>query len=122
MKTPTARFTVIMLGCGLAGCLLGMPVSTVTAGESGSAPRKTSPGLRMLEELQTVITDLAEEAKPSVVSIFPIQATGRSREAGERMPNSTGSGSGVIVDGVGHIITNNHVVGGRRGSRSTSLR
>ncbi|MEZ4285019.1 MAG: trypsin-like peptidase domain-containing protein [Nitrospira sp.] len=111
MKTPTARFTVIMLGCGLAGCLLGMPVSTVTAGESGSAPRKTSPGLRMLEELQTVITDLAEEAKPSVVSIFPIQATGRSREAGERMPNSTGSGSGVIVDGVGHIITNNHVVG-----------
>lgn len=111
MKTPTALSTVTMLGVGLAGLLLGMPVSTVTAGDSGSAPRKTSPGLRMLEELQTVITDLAEEAKPSVVSIFPIQVTGRSRETGERVPNSTGSGSGVIVDAVGHIITNNHVVG-----------
>lgn len=111
MKTPTALSTVTMLGFGLAGLLLGMPVSTVTAGDSGSAPRKTSPGLRMLEELQTVITDLAEEAKPSVVSIFPIQVTGRSRETGERVPNSTGSGSGVIVDAVGHIITNNHVVG-----------
>ncbi|MBA5873071.1 MAG: Do family serine endopeptidase [Nitrospira sp. CR1.2] len=111
MKTPTALSTVTMLGFGLAGWLLGMPVSTVTAGDSGSAPRKPSPGLRMLEELQTVITDLAEEAKPSVVSIFPIQVTGRSRETGERVPNSTGSGSGVIVDAVGHIITNNHVVG-----------
>lgn len=111
MKTPTTLSTVTMLGLGLAGWLLGMPVSTVTAGDSGSAPRKPSPGLRMLEELQTVITDLAEEAKPSVVSIFPIQVTGRSRETGERVPNSTGSGSGVIVDAVGHIITNNHVVG-----------
>ncbi|CAE6769868.1 MAG: Do family serine endopeptidase [Nitrospira sp.] len=111
MKTPTSFSTLTLLGLGLAGWLFGMPIPTVPAADSGSASRKTSPGLRMLEELQTVITDLAEEAKPSVVSIFPVQAAGRSREAGERVPNSTGSGSGVIVDAVGHIITNNHVVG-----------
>ena len=111
MKTSISCSTVTMLGLSLAGWLLGMPVSTLAAGESAPAPKKSSAGLRMLEELQTVITDLAEEAKPSVVSIFPVQATGRMRDAGERAPNSTGSGSGVIVDATGHIITNNHVVG-----------
>ena len=71
-----------------------------------------SPGIRMLEEIQTVITELAEETKHSVVNLFPITGGGRSREApGERMPNASGSGSGVIVDEDGHIVTNNHVVG-----------
>ena len=71
-----------------------------------------SPGIRMLEEIQTVITELAEETKHSVVNLFPITGGGRSREApGERMPNASGSGSGVIVDQDGHIVTNNHVVG-----------
>lgn len=71
-----------------------------------------SPGIRMLEEIQTVITELAEETKHSVVNLFPITGGGRSRESpGERMPNASGSGSGLIVDGEGHIVTNNHVVG-----------
>jgi serine protease Do len=66
----------------------------------------------MLEEIQTVITELAEETKPSVVNLFPINSGGRFREGlGERMPNASGSGSGLIVDGEGHIVTNNHVVG-----------
>ena len=79
---------------------------------SATGAAKESSGLRLLEELQTVITDLAEEAKPSVVSIFPIQPMGRPRDgASDRMPSSTGSGSGVIVDPQGHILTNNHVVG-----------
>jgi serine protease Do len=71
-----------------------------------------SPGIRMLEEIQTVITELAEETKHSVVNLFPITGGSRSREApGERLPNASGSGSGVIVDEDGHIVTNNHVVG-----------
>ena len=66
----------------------------------------------MLEEIQTVITELAEETKHSVVNLFPISGGGRAREGpGERMPNASGSGSGLIVDGEGHIVTNNHVVG-----------
>ncbi|KAF4516247.1 hypothetical protein B566_EDAN000487 [Ephemera danica] len=71
-----------------------------------------SPGIRMLEEIQTVITDLAEQAKPSVVNIFPIPGAGRPRESGaDRTPNASGSGSGLIVDNEGHIVTNNHVIG-----------
>jgi serine protease Do len=70
------------------------------------------PGLRLLEEIQTVITDLAESAKPSVVNLFPLSGPGRGREPGqERAPNASGSGSGVVIDPEGHIITNNHVIG-----------
>ncbi len=112
MKTRISFSAVTIVSLGLAGWLFGSSVPSLAAADINSTPRKTSPGLRLLEELQTVITDLAEEAKPSVVSIFPIQATGRARDgSGERVPSSTGSGSGVIIDAVGHIITNNHVVG-----------
>ncbi|ULA68335.1 MAG: putative periplasmic serine endoprotease DegP-like [Nitrospira sp.] len=112
MNTPISVSAVLLVGLGFAGSWLGLPLSTVAAADVASTPRTVSPGLRLLEELQTVITDLAETAKPSVVSIFPIPATGRSRDgSGDRVPSSTGSGSGVIIDPVGHIITNNHVVG-----------
>ena len=112
MKTQASFSTALILGFGfsvwLSGNLVPCFASTLTDGTT----RKESSGLRLLEELQTVITDLAEEAKPSVVSIFPLQAQGRPRDtSGERLPNSTGSGSGVIIDPEGHIITNNHVVG-----------
>src|ERR1051325_3101817 len=68
------------------------------------------PGMRLLEELQPLITDLAERVKPSVVNVLPAQSN-RSSNPRERLPNSPGSGSGVIIDLEGHIITNNHVVG-----------
>jgi len=77
-----------------------------------SAPTRSAHGLQMLEEIQTVITELAESAKPSVVNLFPLSGPGRARELPqERIPNSPGSGSGVIVDADGHIVTNNHVIG-----------
>jgi len=66
----------------------------------------------MLEEIQAVITELAEQTKPSVVNLFPITSTSRLHEgSGERTPNASGSGSGLIVDSDGHIVTNNHVIG-----------
>ncbi|MDR4480810.1 MAG: Do family serine endopeptidase [Nitrospira sp.] len=112
MRTHVSFSVMMVLGLSLSGWLPGTAVPTHAETDSGASQRNVSPGLRLLEELQTVITDLAEEAKPSVVSIFPIQTMGRSREgSGERVPNSTGSGSGVIVDPNGHILTNNHVVG-----------
>jgi serine protease Do len=74
--------------------------------------RAELPGIRLLEEIQAVITNLAEQAKPSVVNLFPLPNTDRSREgSGERAPNASGSGSGLIIDSDGHIITNNHVIG-----------
>ncbi|MEP6958728.1 MAG: Do family serine endopeptidase [Nitrospirota bacterium] len=82
------------------------------AAEPTATTSADSPGLRLLEDMQTVITDLAESAKPSVVNLIPLSAGGRGRELPqERVPNASGSGSGVIIDSDGLIITNNHVIG-----------
>ena len=89
----------------------------LNVGQAGTEPDRLAPtrsanGLQMLEEIQTVITELAESAKPSVVNLFPLSGPGRARELPqERIPNSPGSGSGLIVDADGHIVTNNHVIG-----------
>jgi len=87
-------------------------IHSAAAAESAAPKSSDSPGLRLLEEIQTVITDLAESAKPSVVNLIPLSGPGRGRELPqERAPNASGSGSGVIIDPDGHIITNNHVIG-----------
>ncbi len=82
------------------------------AAEPVALKSSDSPGLRLLEEIQTVITDLAESAKPSVVNLIPLSGPGRGRDLSqERLPNVSGSGSGVVIDPNGYIITNNHVIG-----------
>src|SRR5262244_3736140 len=97
----------------LATTMFGLwPGAFASAAEPPASSSSTANGLRMLEEMQSVITELAESAKPSVVSLFPINATGKGRDfAQERIPNAPGSGAGVIITPDGHIITNNHVVG-----------
>jgi serine protease Do len=93
-------------------CFIALLLSFVIGSGRAVALTADSPGIRMLEEIQTVITDLAEQAKPSVVNLFPVPRTGKLREgSGERTPNASGSGSGLIVDREGHIVTNNHVIG-----------
>jgi serine protease Do len=93
-------------------CLAWLDIHSAGAVESAAPKPGDSPGLRLLDEIQTVITDLAESAKPSVVNLAPLTAAGRGRELPqERVPNAPGSGSGVVIDPDGHIITNNHVIG-----------
>src|SRR6476646_6091598 len=93
-------------------CFAWLDIHSAGAVESAAPKPGDSPGLRLLDEIQTVITDLAESAKPSVVNLAPLTAAGRGRELPqERVPNAPGSGSGVVIDPDGHIITNNHVIG-----------
>ena len=69
-------------------------------------------GVRLLEEIQSVLVTLADRVKPAVVNIAPLSASVKSGEPPrDRGPNNPGTGSGVIVDKEGLIITNNHVVG-----------
>jgi len=94
------------------GFLAVPEIHSASAAESIASKSGDSPGLRLLEDIQTVITDLAESAKPSVVNLIPLSGAGRGRESPqERVPNASGSGSGVIIDPEGHIITNSHVIG-----------
>jgi Do/DeqQ family serine protease len=88
------------------------PAAAAVGTEPDRSSGRSAAGLQMLEEIQTVITELAESAKPAVVNLFPLSGPGRARELPpERIPNSPGSGSGLIVDAEGHIVTNNHVIG-----------
>jgi serine protease Do len=93
-------------------CLAWLDLHVAFAAGSVAPKASDSPGLRLLEEIQTVFTDLAESAKPSVVNLIPLSGAGRGRDLPqERVPNASGSGSGVIIDPEGHIITNSHVIG-----------
>lgn len=71
-----------------------------------------------VEKISHAFSVIAEAVKPSVVHI---QAVKDNRQFIEKLPRpfrkrfefeprSTGTGSGVIIDGQGHIVTNNHVV------------
>jgi serine protease Do len=85
-------------------------VSLVWANPLQNIP--SSNGLKVLEEIQDAISTLAERVTPMVVNVSPLKK-GDTRKPGKRSrsPRAPGSGSGVIVDPQGRILTNNHVVG-----------
>ncbi len=78
-----------------------------------------SADVASIETLSHAFNIIAEAAKPSVVHVRALTTNRRLRE---RLPEEmrenfrprprTGTGSGVIIDTEGHIVTNNHVVSG----------
>lgn len=73
-------------------------------------------GINLLEEMEKVFVQLSDRVKPAVVNISPSPSfvpppQGPEEGQGEKPPELPGSGSGVIVDKRGYILTNNHVVG-----------
>jgi len=78
--------------------------------------------VKLLESFQNTVIDLAEKMKQSVVGVSPVPNRLRQKGShdapsdmmphGQRGPNTPpGSGTGVIIDKKGLIVTNNHVVG-----------
>jgi serine protease Do len=94
-------FPIVALS--LAAALLGFPPLATAA--------KDTSGLKAMTELEDVFVDLAEHVKPSVVNISTGTAPPPRSERFRQRPDSPSSGSGVIIDKDGYIITNNHVVG-----------
>jgi serine protease Do len=76
--------------------------------------KEAASGLKLLEEFEAVMVDIAERVKPAVVNISPVtpKMSGPApQRPGQRPPEAPSSGSGVVVDKKGYIVTNNHVVG-----------
>ncbi len=79
------------------------------------AEAEVHAGINLIEQMQSAFIDIAERVESSVVNISPA-TTGpptpspRQRRGGPKDAPS-GSGSGVIIDVEGYIVTNNHVVG-----------
>ena len=104
MVPPTLQGASLILFFLLSMSSLLLPSADAFAAEA--------TGAQLLEQIQNVFIDLAERVRPAVVNIAPVSTSARSQETlRDRSPNNPGSGSGVIVDKQGLIVTNNHVVG-----------
>ena len=99
----------ILSSMGLLLALGPIPAQT----SAGGAPKPS----RLLAEYSSAIENLAQSASPAVVQILvrtlaPMQK-GESQPAGF-VSQQRATGSGVIVDASGYILTNAHVVQGAR--------
>jgi len=77
---------------------------------SASAPRTVTPRGDLAASEQATIA-LFKNASPSVVHVFARSAPTISLFSGEQQ-GVVQSGSGIIWDSAGHVITNNHVISG----------
>src|SRR5437763_7266974 len=95
----------------VAGALAGAAVSlifghskTVTTTNSVTSTQEH----RVLTSEENAVSEAVERALPSVVTIINDQGTGRDAQG--NFVQSLSSGSGVIVDDRGFIVTNEHVI------------
>ena len=82
-----------------------------------AAPASANPGIDYMRKIEGAFTRIAQSVKPTVVSIQGERIKGAAQQAPQSPhPNipTFSSGSGVIIDPAGYILTNNHVVSNTR--------
>lgn len=101
--------TIIIAGVALAaavigGLIAGASVYVLTGADSGSAtvPANSAATTQVTIQQTSAVADVAKKARPAVVKIESSRQTNQGTEKDV--------GSGVILDAVGHIVTNAHVV------------
>ncbi|WP_413251361.1 trypsin-like peptidase domain-containing protein [Tomitella gaofuii] len=89
---------VIALAIGVLGGLIGRYTAEVSSSLTSSSVQLVQPEDENTDPPANRTVAIASAVVPSVVSI---QVTS---------PQAVGSGSGVVIDGGGYIVTNNHVI------------
>lgn len=121
--TPMARAGwVFVLAVGAA-----WPTNAWSQDRTGPAGGPDAQAVARLEQLSDAFASIAAAVKPTVVNISSVATNRRlNRELREAFPDGafqfspvTGTGSGVIFDADGFIVTNNHVVAGADAVRVT---
>lgn len=102
LKTEAERQGGVRYLYSLSPGLSGSLSSTVAGAGADVRGAKDTPPL-------TAVTVAAERVAPAVVGIFNRQQTD-GKHRGPHSFDTSGSGSGVIIDPAGYIVTNQHVV------------
>jgi len=111
-KKPDNRYQKKIIGLLLvlvliAGSTLGFVTGTYLAGRSGETGNTQQNAGYVIDKTVSPVVPISEKVLPSIVAI-KVKAT-VTTFFGSQM-ESQGTGSGIIYDSQGHIVTNNHVV------------
>jgi putative serine protease PepD len=103
---------VALVGVGLIGAAGGIGAWEAVASHDNSTPSAvaTVPSVSVAQNGLT-LTELYRRAAPSVVELV---VKAQSQNGFGFSQQSTATGSGFIIDGQGHIVTNEHVVDGAK--------
>jgi serine protease Do len=110
---PTMKTAVLLILAVLVPPPREAAAQATPAAQAAPAARR-SPASGSLSELSAALQSLSEKVGPAVVQILTTGYGTVGAGKGGVLTKQRSSGSGVILDASGYIVTNNHVVQGAR--------
>ncbi|HOE56680.1 MAG TPA: trypsin-like peptidase domain-containing protein [Bacillota bacterium] len=108
------RFVALVLIAGLAiGTIFGYGIDNFLPSRGNNTNSVYAAGVEntkiVFDKSVSPVVPIAKKVSPSIVAI---SLKTRARDFFGRVYEGQGTGSGIIIDNQGHIVTNNHVVDG----------